>query len=77
MEDMVVSINKLTEAAAELKSGYAFDIIESIMAPKAKNEPLEADALFRTLVLDEAYDVNEAKELWSAAMHVLEATKQI
>jgi len=60
------AMNLLKNTAQNLKVGYAYDLICSIM----KNDPdlniLEPDALFRTLVMDEIYTLEEASRIYLA-----------
>jgi hypothetical protein len=67
---------KVLEAVADrASSGYAADLARDFVsnAPNvgSQMEDRDADALFRTLVLDEGWDVDEASEAYEAATELL------
>lgn len=55
----------LETVKSELDSGYAYDIIDSIL--NGQGGERDDDSLFRTLVLDEGLDVDEATNAYRAA----------
>ena len=61
----------LQEAKTKLKSGYAHDLLATILDGEA--DVSDPDCLFRTLVLDERWDVDDASELYSQASNLVEA----
>ena len=82
------AIGLLERARKELRAGYAYDIISDLILdatePESPNPDkrlakgharlggLEADALFRTLVLDHGWNVERAGPLYTAAMVIVE-----
>lgn len=74
IEDALTKL-EYVKGALRPQSGYAYDIVSGLLDPEAdfsERDTLEADALFRTLVLDEHWEVDEAREVYEAAYSILE-----
>lgn len=73
-KDLESSISILMEAKKRLgRGGYAYDIIENITDPEYEtSSEQDADSLFRTLVIDEAWSVSSANVVYLAACSIIE-----
>lgn len=61
----------------ELGETYARDLLTALLSGSDENacgwsSGLEGDALFRTLVLDEGWSVDDAKSIYEASMFIYE-----
>jgi hypothetical protein len=61
----------LIEARNRLRSGYAHDLLVTIL--QGKGDLSDPDCLFRTLVLDQSWSVETAKDIYNQAVIVVEA----
>jgi hypothetical protein len=67
----------LVTARDRLRPGYAYDILAALLTaedsgePKGETDELVADSLFRTLVLDERWPVDLAKQVYDGAVAVI------
>lgn len=82
---MTIKLEKLRDELT-MNAGYAYDLVMSILRwadPDYEPEPgevpeqLEADALFRVLVLDHHYDVELAVDHWRAAIEVIDEAESV
>ena len=67
-----LSRDRLAEVRIKLASGYAYDIITDVLGRKGEEEPIAVSLLvgdlFRTLVLDECWDIVPASRAYYDAM---------
>lgn len=56
---------ELNATMVGLKSGYAQDLLSAFLNTPEMFTKQDADSLFRTLVLDEGFCIDEARDIWS------------
>ena len=70
------ALNELRECRGFLRSGYAYDLLGTFLDSEGEELPTleEADALFRTLMLDEGMLLVDAQRAYTAALVVIESS---